>query len=137
MAEVSNILATSRSCGNIHCSYHYYQPGKITLQVWWLNILEVDPGFVLLWKWWSRISFLWNVKQGIERLRGVFMQSYNLCISPCGFWCAKFPVISPRSSCFEAFCLRVIPEVLEFSGLNSLLWSIQFEKICWSFSWKS
>ena len=33
VAKVFNILATSRSCGNIHCSYQYYQPGKITLQV--------------------------------------------------------------------------------------------------------
>ena len=34
VAEVFNILATSRSCGNnIHCSYQHYQPGKITLQI--------------------------------------------------------------------------------------------------------
>ena len=33
MAEVCNILATSRSCGNILCSYQLCQPGKITLQV--------------------------------------------------------------------------------------------------------
>ena len=32
-SAVFNILATSRSCGNIHCSYQHYQPGKITLQV--------------------------------------------------------------------------------------------------------
>ena len=31
VAEVFNILATSRSCGNIYCSYQHYQPGKITL----------------------------------------------------------------------------------------------------------
>ena len=31
VAEVFSILATSRSCGNIHCSYQHYQPGKITL----------------------------------------------------------------------------------------------------------
>ena len=42
----------------------------------------------------------------------------------------------PWSSCFEASCLRVIAEVLKFSRLNSLLWSIQFENICLSFSWK-
>ena len=30
---VFNILATSRSFGNIHCSYQYYEPGEITLQV--------------------------------------------------------------------------------------------------------
>ena len=33
VAEVLNILATSRSRGNEHCSYQHYQPGKITLQV--------------------------------------------------------------------------------------------------------
>ena len=32
-SAVFNILATSRSCGNIHCAYQHYQPGKITLQV--------------------------------------------------------------------------------------------------------
>ena len=35
---VFNILATSSSCGNIHCSYQHYQPGKITLQVSVLTI---------------------------------------------------------------------------------------------------
>ena len=33
VAEVSNILATSRSCRNTHSSYQRYQPGKITLQI--------------------------------------------------------------------------------------------------------
>ena len=33
VTDVFNILATSRSCGNIHCSYQHYQPGKINLQV--------------------------------------------------------------------------------------------------------
>ena len=31
VAEAFNILATSRSCGNIHCSHQHYQPGEITL----------------------------------------------------------------------------------------------------------
>ena len=31
VTEVFSILATSRSCRNIHCSYQHYQPGKITL----------------------------------------------------------------------------------------------------------
>ena len=31
VAEVFSILVTSRSSGNIHCSYRHYQPGKITL----------------------------------------------------------------------------------------------------------
>ena len=33
MAAVFNILATGRSCGNIHCFYEHFQPGKITSQV--------------------------------------------------------------------------------------------------------
>ena len=132
MAVVFNILATSRSCGNTHCSHQHYQSGKITLQV-----SVADPGFVLLCKWQSCISFLWNAKQGKKRLRGVFMQSNNLCIFPRGLCCAKFSVISPRSSCFEPCCFRFIAEVLEFSGSNSLLWNIQSENICQIFSWKS
>ena len=31
VAEVFSILETSRSGGNIHCSYQHYQPFKITL----------------------------------------------------------------------------------------------------------
>ena len=33
VAEISNILATSRLCGNKHCFYQHYKPGKINLQV--------------------------------------------------------------------------------------------------------
>ena len=33
VAELFNMLATSRSCGNIRCFDQNYQPGKITLQV--------------------------------------------------------------------------------------------------------
>ena len=83
-------------------------------------------------------NFLWNVKQAKKRFRGVLIQSSNLCIFPRGLWCAKFsPWFPPSTSYFEACRLRVIAEVLKFSGLNSLLWSIQFENICRSFSWKS
>ena len=32
-AAVFNILVTSQSFGNIHCSCQHYQPGKMTLQV--------------------------------------------------------------------------------------------------------
>ena len=41
-AVVFKILATSRSLGNIHCSYKHYQPGKITLQVPELIIELID-----------------------------------------------------------------------------------------------
>ena len=53
------------------------------------------------------------------------MKSNNLCLFPHGLRWIKFSVISPRSSCFEACCLRVIAEVLEFSGLNG--WISYFE----------
>ena len=106
---------------------------RYKFQYWWLSISGADPGFVLLSKWQSRISFLWRPKQGKKRLRDVFMQSSNLCIFPGGLWCAKISVISPRSSCLEACWLMVIAEVLNFFVLNSLLWSIQFENICQSF----
>ena len=33
VAEVFNILATSRSCGNMQCSYQNFQPRKVSLQV--------------------------------------------------------------------------------------------------------
>ena len=33
VAMLYNMLATSRSCGNIRCFDQNYQPGKITLQV--------------------------------------------------------------------------------------------------------
>ena len=39
VTEVFNILATSRSCGNIHCSYQQYQPGKIPLH---FSILMIE-----------------------------------------------------------------------------------------------
>ena len=33
VAALFSMLATSRSCGNIHCFDQNYQPGKINLQV--------------------------------------------------------------------------------------------------------
>ena len=39
VAEVFSILATSRSCGNMHFSYQHYQPSKITLH---FLILMID-----------------------------------------------------------------------------------------------
>ena len=128
-------MAATRSCGNIQCSSQHYQPGKITSQVSVLfyEYFRGRSWFVLLSKWQSHISFLWRPKQGKTRLRGVFMQSNNLCIFPRGLWCAKISVISPRSCCLEACFLMVIVKVLKFFGLNSLLWSIQFENICQSF----
>ena len=68
------------------------------------------------------------------------MSLYNQAIYayfPVDFDALSSPWFSRWSSCFEACRLRVIAEVLKFSGLNSLLWSIQFENICLSFSWKS
>ena len=48
-AEVFSILATSRSCGNIHCSYQHYQPGKITLHFSVLMIEYLVPTSYQLW----------------------------------------------------------------------------------------
>ena len=31
VAEVFCILATSKACGSVHCSYQRYQPGNVTL----------------------------------------------------------------------------------------------------------
>ena len=57
-----------------------------------MSISGADPGLVLLCKWRSRISFLWNVKQAKKRLRsGCLMQSKSFCIFPCELWYAKFP----------------------------------------------
>ena len=48
VAVVFNLLATSRSCGNIRCFDQNYQPGKMTLQVPVLMIKYlVDVSFEL------------------------------------------------------------------------------------------
>ena len=49
VAEVFSILATSRSCGNIHCSYQHYQLGKITLHFPVLMIEYLVPTSYELW----------------------------------------------------------------------------------------
>ena len=72
---------------------------------------RADPGFVLLCKWRSRISFLCNVKQAKKRLRDVLIQPSNLCIFRRGLWCAKFPMITP---------------------VKLLLWSMSLGGDCWS-----
>ena len=89
------------------------------------NIINsgADPGFVLLSKWQSRISFLWNVKQAKKRFRGVLIQSRNLCIFPRGLWCTKFSVIFPVnllfwSMLFEGDCRSVKVFRLEFLTLK-------------------
>ena len=48
MAPVFNILATSRSCGNIHCFYQHLQPGKIILQVLVLMIQYLVAASLIL-----------------------------------------------------------------------------------------
>ena len=49
VAEVFNISETSRSCGNIQCSYQRYQPGKIILQVSVLMIESLNAKSYKLW----------------------------------------------------------------------------------------
>ena len=44
VAEVFSILATSRSYGNIHCSYQHYQLGKITLH---FSVLMIEYCYVI------------------------------------------------------------------------------------------
>ena len=48
-AKVFNVLATNRSCENIHCSYQHYQPSKITLQISMLMIEYLVPKSYELW----------------------------------------------------------------------------------------
>ena len=52
VVAVFNILATSSSCGNIHCSYRHYQQGKMNLQVSELMIeYLVAPSYELPYLW--------------------------------------------------------------------------------------
>ena len=39
VAEAFSILTTSRSCGNVHCSYQHYQPSKTTL---YFSVLMIE-----------------------------------------------------------------------------------------------
>ena len=101
-------------------------------QTWWTG---ADPGFVLLCKWRSRFSFLWNVQQAKKFLRGVFIQSKNLCIFPSGLWSSKFPVISPLKllfwgMLFEGDCRSVKVFRVEFLTLKHWIWE-HLEKFFW------
>ena len=49
MTEVFNILATSKSCGNMHCSYQHHQPGKITLLV---SVLMIEYLVAMSYELW-------------------------------------------------------------------------------------
>ena len=49
VAEVFSILAKSRSCENIHCSYQHYQPGKITLH---FSLLMIEYLVVASYELW-------------------------------------------------------------------------------------
>ena len=42
-------FGNSRSCGNIHCSYEHYQPGKITLHFTVLTIEYLVAASYELW----------------------------------------------------------------------------------------
>ena len=58
MAEVFNILATSRLIGNMHCSYQDYQPCKITLQVSVLMIEYLVATSYQLWMMQYVLNFV-------------------------------------------------------------------------------
>ena len=84
---------------------------------------RANPGLVLLCKWQSRISFLWNRKQDKKRLRSGLIQSTSFCIFLCGLWCANFPVIYTvkllfRSMSFEVDCRSVKVFRFEFLTLK-------------------
>ena len=49
VAEDFTILATSRSCGNIHCSYQHCQLGKITLH---FSVLMIEYLVVTSYELW-------------------------------------------------------------------------------------
>ena len=66
-----------------------------------------DPGLVLLCKWRSRISFLWNIKQAKKRLRSGLIQSKSFSKFPCGLWCANFSVISTVKLLFQSMLFEV------------------------------
>ena len=88
---------------------------------------RADPGFVLLCKWRSRISFLCNVKQAKKHLRDVLIQPSNLCIFRRGLWCAKFPMITPVKLLFwsmslEGDCWSIKAFRVEFLALKHPIW---------------
>ena len=119
------------------CTCPWHIPSYHLHRLSWLWNPGAGPRLVLLCKWRSRISFLWKVKQAKKRLKVTLYNQRAFAYFPVDLDALISPWFPPWSSCFEAYCLRLIAEVLRFSGLNSLLWSIQFKNICRSFSWKS
>ena len=108
--RVSLFRLQLKECGNtvnINMGSHY-KSGVIALHSrklpntheWQGNCVQMglepgaDLGSVLLCKWRSRISFLWNVQQAKKCFRSGLIRSKSFCIFPCGLWCANFPVIS-------------------------------------------
>ena len=97
------------------------------------EISGADPGFDLLCKWRSHIFFYEMLKR-LKNFQEVSLYNQTTyAYFTVVFYALSFPWFVLWSSCFEECCLRVIAEVLKFSGLNSLLWSNQFENICGSF----
>ena len=58
VAEVFSILAKSRSCGNIHCFYQHYQPGKRTLHFSVLMIEYLVATSYALWMMYYVLHFV-------------------------------------------------------------------------------
>ena len=137
--RVSLFRLQLKECGNtvnINMGSHY-KGGVITLHSrklpntheWQGNCVRMglepgaDLGLVLLSKWRSRISFLWNVKQAKKRLISGLIQSKSFCIFLSRFWRANFPVISTvkllfRSMSFEVDCRSVKVFRVEFLTLK-------------------
>ena len=58
MVENFNVLATGMSCGNIHCLYQHYQPGKINLQV---SVLMIEYLVATSYELWMMLYVLYFV----------------------------------------------------------------------------
>ena len=95
MAEVFSILATSRSCGNIHCSYQHYQPGKTTLH---FSVLMIE-----------------YLVAKILPLRADFYRFYDVVCKHC-----EFIVVLKRCQLLEKKRLHrfIKPQLLNFRNLQ-------------------
>ena len=122
----------TKCCSNV---LHQYSNNHwdCSIRITWTNrvtgaeLIEADPGFVLLCKWQTRSSYLGNFKLAKKRLRCDFVQLNNLCMFSPRLWYAKFPVISPMkllfwSMSFDGDCLSVEVYRVEFFTLKHPIW---------------
>ena len=74
VAEFFSILATSRSCGNIHCSYQHYQPGKITLH---FSVLMIEYLVATSYELWMIKYFMVLMTIAAE----IVVEKSSICVS--------------------------------------------------------